>query len=145
MARNINPVINNCIFCSIVSRKAEATIKYEDDAYLAFKDIYPASDTHILIIPKRHIKDIKSLTTDDLPIIERMKDIAINLIRENALDSNDTRLGFHKPPFNSISHLHLHLISPVSNMSFIKKAQFRPGSFWFTELAPFMESLQNSS
>ena len=41
------------------------------------------------------------------------------------------RMGFHWPPFNSIKHLHLHVIFPESGMSFIGRQVFRPGTFYF--------------
>lgn len=50
-------------------------------------------------------------------------------------------MGFHWPPFNSIKHLHLHVIFPESAMSFIGRQVFRPGTFYFatvlhTDLKP---------
>ncbi|XP_053211306.1 adenosine 5'-monophosphoramidase HINT3-like [Panonychus citri] len=136
---------SNCIFCQIVGKKSEASIRYEDSNFIAFDDISPASDVHILIIPKKHIKDVKSLTKNDLSLVENMKQIAIDLVKEKQFNMNTTRLGFHLPPFNSIGHLHLHLIYPTNNMTFLKRVQFRPGSWWFTEIEPFLDSLRAST
>src|SRR2546422_1109606 len=33
--------MSDCLFCRVVARKSPADIEYEDDAVLAFKDIYP--------------------------------------------------------------------------------------------------------
>lgn len=44
------------------------------------------------------------------------------------------RMGFHWPPFNSISHLHMHVIYPISSMSYISRAVFKSGTFWFVEV-----------
>ena len=41
------------------------------------------------------------------------------------------RMGFHWPPFNSIKHLHLHVIFPESGINFIGRQIYRPGSFYF--------------
>lgn len=35
---------------------------------MAFNDIRPASDNHFLIIPRDHLADVKSLTTDTVHI-----------------------------------------------------------------------------
>lgn len=47
------------------------------------------------------------------------------------LNPAETRTGFHWPPFNTVHHLHLHIISPISNISFIKRVMFKPDSYWF--------------
>lgn len=52
-----------------------------------------------------------------------------------SLDKNSIRTGFHWPPFNTVNHLHLHLISPTENMPFIKRMMFKPDSFWFVSVS----------
>lgn len=52
---------NACVFCSIVSKQLEALVIYEDRDYLAVLEIKPFSEGHTIIIPKKHIKDAKSL------------------------------------------------------------------------------------
>ena len=41
------------------------------------------------------------------------------------------RMGFHWPPFNSIKHLHLHVIFPETSISIVGRLIYRPGSFYF--------------
>jgi len=48
--------MNNCIFCKIVSGEISSYKIYEDDNYLAFLDIFPATDAYTLIIPKKHYR-----------------------------------------------------------------------------------------
>ena len=40
------------LFDKIVSKDIPATIIYEDDLCLAFRDIAPVASTHFLVIPK---------------------------------------------------------------------------------------------
>ena len=47
-----------CIFCKIVRKEAPSSILYEDAQVLAFMDIRPVSEGHVLIIPKQHYVDI---------------------------------------------------------------------------------------
>lgn len=44
----------NCIFCKIIGGEIPAHKVYEDDNYLAFLDINPATEGHTLVIPKKH-------------------------------------------------------------------------------------------
>ncbi len=47
--------MQNCIFCKIVGKEIPCTQVYEDSDFLAFLDIQPVADGHLLIIPKEHI------------------------------------------------------------------------------------------
>ena len=49
----------------IMSKQIPATIVYEDDQALAFRDIQPQAPTHILIIPKRRINMLQEMKADD--------------------------------------------------------------------------------
>ena len=61
--------MRDCVFCRIVARESKADIEYEDDAVLAFKDIYPKAPIHLLIVPKRHIESVATLTPDDRTLV----------------------------------------------------------------------------
>ena len=47
-----------CVFCDIVAGDSPSVTVAEDDTSLAFMDINPASDGHLLVIPKRHSTDL---------------------------------------------------------------------------------------
>ena len=49
------------IFDKIISREISSDIVYEDDNYLAFRDINPQAPIHVLIIPKKRISTINDL------------------------------------------------------------------------------------
>ena len=48
-------IMNDCLFCKIISGDIPSTKVFEDDQVLAFRDIAPMAPTHILVIPKTHI------------------------------------------------------------------------------------------
>lgn len=60
-----------------------------------------------------------------------MVEVGQQLVEQNGGSLGDCRFGFHWPPFNSIKHLHLHVIFPESGMSFIGRQIYRPGTFYF--------------
>lgn len=59
------------------------------------------------------------------------------------LTVSHARMGFHWAPFNSIEHLHLHLLYPVEQMSLISRLVFMPNYFWFSEVRRAHETLMN--
>ncbi|OGG48392.1 hypothetical protein A3G63_02550 [Candidatus Kaiserbacteria bacterium RIFCSPLOWO2_12_FULL_52_8] len=56
--------MNDCIFCKIVAGEIPADKVYEDEDFLAFLDIHPASCGHTLIIPKKHYRWVWDLPAD---------------------------------------------------------------------------------
>ena len=64
--------MEDCLFCKIVRKEIPATIVYEDDQILAFKDINPQAPVHILIIPKKHIAGVTVLEEEDKELIGRI-------------------------------------------------------------------------
>ncbi|XP_039762950.1 histidine triad nucleotide-binding protein 3-like [Pararge aegeria] len=125
----------SCIFCNIVNKLENTEILYEDDDICVFRDIKPASDYHILTIPKRHIDDAKCLISSDKALVEKMLATAKELLTKNNLSIEDARFGYHWPPFRSVRHLHLHTIAPESKMGTIAKMIFMKNSYWFASPA----------
>ena len=103
-----------CPFCSIVQTDKERVV-YEDDKIVIFNDRSPVSKIHLQCIPKRHIKNINELTKNDRDLLNHMYITAKDFIERNYkqyLLENNPIYGFHKPPFYSIPHLHMHCIIP---------------------------------
>ena len=53
---------DDCIFCKIASGQIPASKVFEDDACIAFMDINPLADGHLLLIPKTHAETLDKLT-----------------------------------------------------------------------------------
>lgn len=136
-----------CIFCEICAKRQPADFVYEDEEVVIFKDIKPAAKHHYLCVPVRHIQDVNQLTKNDKPLgistsykiikfrivflVEKLISIGKMVLERNGCDLDNIRLGFHMPPFNSVSHLHLHVIAPASELSFIGRSIFMPNTWWF--------------
>ena len=48
----------SCVFCDIASGAASANVRAQDDEFVAFDDLYPKADTHVLVIPREHHDDL---------------------------------------------------------------------------------------
>lgn len=51
----------SCIFCAIAAGQAPASIVYQDDDTVAFLDIRPMNQGHLLVIPRRHAASLADL------------------------------------------------------------------------------------
>ena len=98
---------DGCAFCRIAARETPADIEYEDEAVLAFKDIYPKAPVHLLIIPKRHIESLARLEPGDAELVGRCVLVAREL-GERA--ERGYRLSCNCGPEGGqvVYHLHFH-------------------------------------
>ncbi len=48
--------MTDCIFCKIVKGELPSYKVYEDKEFLAFLDIFPKTEGHTLVIPKKHVE-----------------------------------------------------------------------------------------
>jgi len=103
---------DECIFCRIVAGKLPGEIIYQDEDFLAFRDIMPKAPTHILIIPKTHITSVAELTEGQQQLAGCLIIIAKNLAEKEGIDRKGYRLVINCGPEGGqvVPHLHLHLI-----------------------------------
>ena len=103
----------SCVFCKIVEKKIPSKIIHDDNFVTAFEDNKPQAPTHILIVPKKHIMDINSITISDRELIGHLFYIAKKISEQNKLDSEGYRLVINNGvnAGQTIFHLHLHLLS----------------------------------
>lgn len=48
----------SCVFCAIAAGESPASIRLEDEEFVAFDDLFPKADTHVLVIPREHHDDL---------------------------------------------------------------------------------------
>ncbi len=101
----------DCLFCDILAGKVPARRVYEDDRTLAFEDIHPQAPTHVLIIPKKHIVDLKEAKPEDAELIGYCQLVAAKIARERNIEQG-YRTVYNVGPGagQSVFHLHLHLL-----------------------------------
>lgn len=137
---------NETVFGKILRGESEAAVWNESQNLLLFQDIHPRAPTHGLIIPKRFIESVFDLTPADVPLLEEMHSMALETLRERhgeALEKGDYNLCFHVPPFNSVDHLHLHVLAPKSSMRFYYRLiKYNTAMRWSVSIDTVLDRLQ---
>jgi len=102
--------VNDCPFCRIVARQTPADIVYEDEAVLAFKDIYPKAPVHLLIVPKRHIASLMETAEADVDTLGRCVLAARRLAEASGYAEKGFRLSVNTGPEGGqvVYHVHFH-------------------------------------
>lgn len=84
---------------------------FENERIIAFKDIYPQAPVHILIVPKKEIKNISHVAPEDGPLLIEIIQVANELAKKFKIEdgyrllTNNGHLAGQ-----SVFQLHFHLI-----------------------------------
>jgi histidine triad (HIT) family protein len=101
----------DCVFCKIVAGQIPSARVYEDDACVAFLDIGPLADAHLLIVPRQHYEWITDMppqavaaVTQAIPRLARAVMKVTGAQGFNVLQNNGKVSG------QAVPHVHFHII-----------------------------------
>lgn len=105
--------MSDCIFCKIVAGEIPATLVYEDEHAVAFRDINPQAPTHVLVIPRAHVASLGDAADGD----ERELLGNVMLAAARVAAQEGLREGGYRTVINngagagqSVFHLHAHVL-----------------------------------
>lgn len=102
--------MSNCIFCKIIKGEIPSKKAFESDNFIAFHDINPSADIHILVVPKEHIRGIQDLDKERAKLLGEVYEVLNKLVDEFKLRDNAFRVVVNGGKAQLIPHLHLHLL-----------------------------------
>ena len=102
----------DCIFCKIINKEIPATIVYEDEDVLAFKDINPQAPVHIVVIPKKHIEKITDIEKQDEAVIGKIYSVINQIAEEQGIAEDGFRVIINcgENGGQEVKHIHFHLL-----------------------------------
>lgn len=103
--------MEDCLFCRIIAGEIAAKKVYEDELTFAFEDVNPQAPTHVLVVPKKHIRGLKEASSKDADIIGQCHLAAAHVARERGIENGyRTVLNVGPGAGQSVFHLHVHLL-----------------------------------
>ena len=104
--------MTDTIFSKIIKREIPATIVYEDELCLAFRDVNPQAPVHILVVPKKPLAKVVDATAADRELLGHLLVIAGKIAKEEGhgdafrlIVNNGEKSG------QTVFHLHVHLLA----------------------------------
>ena len=104
--------MTDCIFCGIIRGEIETDLVYEDQKMVAFRDINPQAPVHILLVPKKHIRDLLALAGEDAELISHIHLEAAKLAEKEGLAAGGFRMVLNcgDDGGQTVGHIHFHLL-----------------------------------
>ena len=100
----------DCIFCKIIKKEIPKKFIFESDNLVAFPDIDPSADLHLLIVPKKHLSGIREITAEHGALLSEIYQVVNKLVEENNLADSLYRVVVNGGKAQHVPHLHFHLL-----------------------------------
>lgn len=98
-----------CIFCKIIRGEIKTDFVVENEKIVAFDDVNPLAQVHVLIVPKKHIESVLAVGDRDGGNLVAMHQVVREIVDKKKLDA--FRLAFNGGRFQHVPHLHMHLLA----------------------------------
>ncbi|MGH8962716.1 MAG: HIT domain-containing protein [Jatrophihabitantaceae bacterium] len=101
---------DDCLFCKIIAGDVPATRVFENDDVFSFADLDPQAPVHVLVVPKRHVRDLTELGAEPAVAGALVAGIRAVALQEGLTDFRtvfNTGVGAQQTVF----HVHAHVLA----------------------------------
>jgi histidine triad (HIT) family protein len=103
----VSSLPDDCLFCTLVR---EGDHVRAADGFVALRDIAPKADTHLLVLPERHVdtfRDVREFTPDES---KRMLEFVADTARDAGLEDYRVVVNVGPGGGQTVFHLHWHVL-----------------------------------
>jgi histidine triad (HIT) family protein len=102
----------DCLFCRIVQGEIPATVVYDTERIIAFRDIKPAAPVHVLVIPREHHVDLAAVASADPALAGELLAAVAEVAKAEGLTAGGYRTILNSGPDSGqeVAHVHAHLL-----------------------------------
>ncbi len=98
---------SDCLFCRLF---AEGDHVRKADGFVAIKDINPKAETHLLVIPEKHVPTFREISEFSADESKRMLEFVAETAREQGLEDYRVVVNVGEGGGQTIFHLHWHVL-----------------------------------
>lgn len=100
------------LFEKIIAREIPAEIVHETDRTLAFRDINPQANTHVLVVPKTRYRNLAELAVADARLLADVATTAAEVAVAEGISDSGYRVVFNteSDAGQTVFHVHAHVL-----------------------------------
>jgi histidine triad (HIT) family protein len=103
--------MDDCLFCKIVAGELPAEKVAEDERTVAFMDINPATRGHLLVVPRKHARDLLEIEPDELcAVAQGAQRMAVRARQALGADGVNLINSCGRAAWQTVFHFHIHVI-----------------------------------
>ncbi len=120
-----------CVFCKIVTVEVPAAVVYESGSVVAFLDVGPLAEGHLLVIPRAHYGKFAEMPPEEFAQVATMLPRMARAVREvTGAEGFNLLLNEGRVAGQVVPHVHFHIIPRFANDDLgyrWKAGQYTPG------------------
>lgn len=102
--------VSDDYYCDeVLSGKVDVRVVAETDRVLAFHHTFRSWDTHIVVIPKEHVRRLVDVV--DTTLLTEIMEVMTGIIKTLGLADSNYKIITNGGAYQSSQHLHFHLVS----------------------------------
>ncbi|HEX2292398.1 MAG TPA: HIT domain-containing protein [Gaiellaceae bacterium] len=101
------PPEGDCLFCTLVR---EGDHVHAADGFAAVRDINPQADTHLLVLPERHVDTFREVGSFPPDEAKRMLEFVAETARVSGLEDYRVVVNVGPGAGQTVFHLHWHIL-----------------------------------
>jgi histidine triad (HIT) family protein len=94
---------------SILSGRVSVQVVAETENVLAFHHVFQSWETHIVFIPKKHVRNL--VEVEDPALFVELFQVVVRIIKEKRFVESNYKVIVNGGSYQSNQHLHIHLVS----------------------------------
>jgi histidine triad (HIT) family protein len=100
-----------CIFCRVVAGEIPAEVVHTNEGAVAFLDVQPLADGHVLVVPRRHVSRVQELGAEDAAAVFRAVAVVSGPVTR-ATNAEGLTIGVNDGPITgqTVPHVHVHVV-----------------------------------
>ena len=98
---------SDCLFCRLY-REGDHVRRTE--GFVAIEDVNPQADTHLLVVPERHVSSFREIGEFPADELKRMLEFVAETAREAGLEDYRVVVNVGEGGGQTIFHLHWHIL-----------------------------------
>lgn len=104
--------VADCLFCKVAAGEIPVTVVRRGDNTVAFRDIDPQADTHVLVIPTTHYSTAAELVAQDPVLMAELMADAVRVAEQEGLMEGGYRLltNTGDDAGQTVHHMHVHVL-----------------------------------
>lgn len=102
---------DDCLFCRIIAGELPSEQVAATDRAIAIRDVNPVADTHVLVMPRRHVATFNDLGRDDDELVGHLHELCRDVAeQEGVADGYGVSVNVGPGGGQAVFHLHFHVV-----------------------------------
>jgi histidine triad (HIT) family protein len=102
----------DCLFCKIAAKQLPAKLVHEDADTVAFEDLNPQAQTHVLVVPRKHVATMNDFGPQDEALVGKLFRVAAQIAKARGHEAAGWRavMNCNADAGQTVFHVHLHVL-----------------------------------